>query len=137
MGMYLPFIFAGITLGMMIICWIPILKIGLKFAHSEVMNGWKGVVGSASLQAGAVFFIMFPIFLDSFLGEMQEGGPDIPTLLGLMSLGLLVDLNLINVLHRIGIKRAIIIFIVEIIPVIIIMTWMFSVTGDSGGGPSF
>ena len=51
---------------------------------------------------------MLPIFLSSFLGEMQRG-PDIGMILGLMCLGLFINLNIINVFHQVGIKRALVI----------------------------
>lgn len=126
---FIPFIYAGITLGLMLVSWIPLLKIGLIITHAEVKREFSWVVASASIQAGAVFFIMLPIFLTSFTGEMQHG-PDIGLILGLMCLGLFIDLNIINVFHQVGIARALFIFFLEIIPVIIIMSIMFSNTGS-------
>ncbi len=124
-----PLIYAGIVFSLMIGSWIPILKIGLVITKAEVKREFKWVIASACIQAGAVFFIMVPIFLTSFTGGMKEG-PDIGLIIGLMCLGLFIDLNIINVFHRIGMKRALFIFILEIIPVIIIMSFMFA---DIGG----
>lgn len=129
-GEYIPFIYAGITFGLMIISWIPILKIGLAITHAEVKKEMKWVAASAAIQAGAVFFIMLPIFLLEFSSESHEG-PDFGWIIGLMCLGLFINLNIINVFHRVGIKRALLIFALEIIPVIIIMSFMLADTGPS------
>ena len=84
MDMWMPFIYAGITLGMMVASWIPILKIGLIITKAKVKREWKWVIASALIQAGAVFFIMIPIFLWGFLGTMQEG-PDMGLIFGLLA----------------------------------------------------
>lgn len=134
-GPYTPFIISGMVFAIMIVSWIPILKIGLIITHAEAKRGWKWVIVSACIQAGVVFFIMFPYFLTSFTGEM-EGGPDIGLIIGLMCLGLFIDLHMINVLHRIGLKRALLVFVLEIIPVVIIMGFALGMGGNGGnGGP--
>jgi hypothetical protein len=127
-GEFIPFIYAGVTFGLMILSWIPLLKIGLMITKAEVKKKFSWVVLSACIQAGAVFFIMLPIFLSGFTGEMEHG-PDIGLIIGIMCIGLFIDLNIINVLHEVGILRALFIFILEIIPVIIIMSMMFADIG--------
>ena len=127
-GELIPFIYAGVTFGLMILSWIPLLKIGLIITKAEVKREFKWVILSALIQAGAVFFIMLPIFLSGFTGEMEHG-PDVGLILGIMCVGLFIDLNIINVLHQVGISRALFIFILEIIPVIIIMSMMFADIG--------
>ena len=125
MGPWMPFIIAGVTLSMMIISWIPILKFGLIITHAEEKKEWKWVLASSSIQAAAVFSVLFPYFLTSFTGGMHEG-PEVGLIIGLMILGLFIDLNIINVLHRVGIKRALLIFILEIIPVVILVSMAMS-----------
>ena len=127
-GELIPFVYAGITFGLMILSWIPLLKIGLMITKAEEKKKFTWVVLSACIQAGAVFFIMLPIFLSGFTGEMEHG-PDVVLILGIMCLGLFIDLNIINVLHQVGILRALFIFVLEIIPVIIIMSMMFADIG--------
>jgi len=129
-GELIPFIYAGITFGLMILSWIPLLKIGLIITKAEVKREFSWVVLSACIQAGAVFFIMLPIFLSGFTGTMEHG-PDVGLIIGIMCLGLFIDLNIINVLHQVGILRALFIFILEIIPVIIIMSIMFADIGTN------
>ncbi len=118
---FFPLIIAGIVFLVMATTWVPILKIGLVAAKAEIKREWKWVFASAFIQAGAVFFIMLPIFLNMLLETNMEGGPPVGLILGTMSVGLFIDLNILNMLHRIGIKKALIIFIFEIIPVVIIM----------------
>ncbi|MBN1799929.1 MAG: hypothetical protein JW891_00390 [Candidatus Lokiarchaeota archaeon] len=119
---FFPMIIAGIVFLVMATTWVPILKIGLVAAHAEVKREWKWVFASAFMQAGAVFFVMLPLFFNMLLETNMEGGPPVGLLLGLMSLGLFIDLNILNMFHRIGIKKALIIFLFEIIPVVIIMS---------------
>ena len=137
-----PVMIAGITFGMMATSWIPILKIGLIITKAEVKREWKWVLASSFIQAGLCFFIMAPMFINMAADFGSEGGPEgdemIGLILGLLALGLFIDLQVINVFHRVGMKRALIIFTMEIIPVIVIMGFVMNMTfGGPEGGPQF
>lgn len=138
---WFPLMIAGITFGMMAATWIPILKVGLIISKAEVKREWKWVFVSSFVQAGLCFFIMSPIFIDMFSYMGTESGPEGDSMAGLifgsLALGLFIDLQVINVFHQIGMKRALIIFTMEIIPVIIIMGIVMSMSfgGSNGGGP--
>ena len=134
---WFPLMIAGITFGMMATTWIPLLKIGLIITKAEVKREWKWVLASSFIQAGLSFFIMAPIFINMFAGTGEEHGPDMDEMMGLifglLALGMFINLQVVNVLHQIGMKRALIILIMEIIPVIVIMS---IVLGMQFGGPT-
>ncbi len=79
---------------------------------------------------------MSPLFINMFLYTGSSGG--IPgdqmfaLVIGLLLLGLFIDLQVINVFHRVGMKRALLIFTMEIIPVIIIMSFVLSLQFGTG-----
>jgi len=133
---WFPLMIAGITFGMMATSWIPILKVGLIITKAEVKREWKWVLTSSFIQAGLSFFIMAPIFINMFTYTGEDHGPDmdqmIGLIIGLLALGMFINLQVINVFHQVGMKRALIIFVMEIIPVIIIMS---IVMGMQFGGP--
>jgi len=136
---WFPLMIAGITFGMMATTWIPLLKIGLIITKAEVKREWKWVLASSFIQAGLSFFIMAPIFINMFAEMGSEYGPEgddmAGLIFGMLALGMFINLQVINVLHQIGMKRALIIFVLEIIPVIIIMSIVMSMQfGPPGGG---
>ena len=134
---WFPLMIAGITFGMMATTWIPILKIGLIITKAEVKREWKWVFASSLIQAGLSFFIMAPIFINMFAFSGEGPGPEgdemMGLIFGLLALGMFINLQIINVLHQIGMKRALVIFVMEIIPVIVIMSIVF---GMQFGGPT-
>jgi len=73
------------------------------------------------------------MFADSDTGGGTDGGEMVGLIFGLLALGLFIDLQVINVFHRVGMKRALLIFFLEIIPVIIIMGMVFGIMGIGGG----
>ncbi|MFX1236717.1 MAG: hypothetical protein ACFFAS_00820 [Promethearchaeota archaeon] len=136
---YFPMMIGGMVLLVMATTWIPILKIGLIITNAEKNREWKFVAASAFMQAGAVFFVMFPMFMMMLLNyDSEDGGggpPDFGLMFGLMGLGLFIDLNILNVFHRIGLKRAFVVFIIEFVPVIIIMSITLTMSMGGNGGP--
>jgi hypothetical protein len=133
-----PLFIAGLTFGMMALSWIPLLKIGLIISKAEVKSEWKWVLASSFIQAGLSFFIMSPIFINMFSDFGTGEGPGdteiFGLIFGLLALGMIINLQVINVIHHIGMKRALLIFVLEIIPVIIIMGVVFG-TQFGGYGP--
>ncbi len=139
---WFPLLIAGITFGMMASTWIPILKIGLIITKAEVKREWKWVLASSFIQAGLCFFIMAPIFINMFTYTGEDHGPEgdemAGLIFGMLALGMLINLQVINVFHQVGMKRALVIFGMEIIPVIVIMSIVMSMQfggppGDGGG----
>ena len=84
---------------------------------------------------------MAPIFINMFTYTGEDHGPDMDQMIGLifglLALGMFINLQVINVLHQVGMKRALVIFVMEIIPVIVIMSIVMGMQfgGSPGGGP--
>lgn len=137
---WFPLMIAGVTFGMMATTWIPLLKIGLIITKAEVKREWKWVLTSSLIQAGLCFFIMAPIFINMFTFTGEDYGPEgdemAGLIIGLLALGMFINLQVINAFHQIGMKRALIIFVMEIIPVIVIMSIVMGMQfgGPPGGG---
>ena len=93
----------------LIVADIFILKIGLSITKAQEKTNFKWVAGSFGIQFGIIFFISAPMILGGLTGQMSEGGPS-PLLIALTIIfSSFIDLNIINVLHKIGMKRALII----------------------------
>ena len=80
----------------------------------------KWVAGSFAIQFGIIFIISSPLFLLGFMGALN-GEPKLDVLIPIVILSLFIDLNVINVLHQVGIKRSFGILLFTFVPLIIIM----------------
>lgn len=105
-----------IILPIFIISGIIALKIGLTIAKAEVWRGMKFCALSFVIQLGVILFIASPLILFGFAGEM-EGAPPIALIMVFLVLALFIDIQVINVIHKLGLKRAILVFIIMMIPV--------------------
>jgi hypothetical protein len=115
----IPFIVA-ISL---IIVDIFILKIGLAITKTEEKSSFKWVAGSFGIQFGLVFFISSPMILEGLTGGFSNGGPN-PLIISLVIIfSLFIDINLINVIHKIGLKKSIIIGFLIMVPITVAM-WL-------------
>ncbi|MFX1419032.1 MAG: hypothetical protein ACFE9N_08955 [Promethearchaeota archaeon] len=108
----MPFIIAII----LIVADIFILKIGLAITKAENKTNFKWVAGSFGIQFGLIFFISLPMLLSGFMGAYQSEGPS-PAIIALTIIfSAFIDLHIINVLHKIGMKRSLIIVILILGP---------------------
>ncbi|MFX1390659.1 MAG: hypothetical protein ACFE9Z_11390 [Promethearchaeota archaeon] len=122
----IPFIIA-ISL---IIGDIFILKIGLAITKAEEKSSFKWVAGSFGIQFGLIFFISAPMILEGLIGGFSNGGPN-PAIISLVIIfSLFVDINVINVIHKIGLKKSIIIGLLIMVPVTIAMWLIGQNLGD-------
>ncbi|MFX0072877.1 MAG: hypothetical protein ACFFAO_17510 [Candidatus Hermodarchaeota archaeon] len=88
---------------------IFLLKLFLIMTKAESNRNLKWVAISFGIQYGLVFFICLPLFLIGLTGGFDERGPDPGMLIPIIVLSIFIDLNLINVIHKIGIKRSILV----------------------------
>ena len=112
---------------------ILLLKIGLAITKAQEKTNMKWVAGSFGIQFGIIFFVASPLFLLGMMGRLggegEEGGEGgIIILVVLFSL--FIDLNVINVIHKIGIKRSVVVVIFVVGPIITAMVFL----GQSLGG---
>ncbi|MFX1385629.1 MAG: hypothetical protein ACFE9M_00300 [Promethearchaeota archaeon] len=112
---------------------IFILKIGLAITKAEEKTNFKWVAASFGIQFGLIFFISTPMILGGWTGQYSEGGPH-PALIALTVIfSAFIDLNVINIIHKIGMKRALIITILIMGPVTYAMYLLGSNLGSIVG----
>ena len=99
---------------------ILLLKLGLMMTKSKKRTRMKWVTGSFAIQFGVVFIISSPLFLLGIIGAYQ-GEPQglVPVIL----FSIFIDLNVINVLHKIGLKRSFVVVVLTFVPIMLIMVF--------------
>ena len=107
---------------------IFLLKIGLTITKAQVKKNMKWVAGSFGIQLGIIFFIGSPLLLFGMIGKFQ-GDPGV--ILPVVIFSVFIDLNIINVLHKIGLKRSLVVVIFVVGPIITAMVLL----GNTLGGP--
>ncbi len=107
------------TFGIMFGLALLLLKLGLVVTKAEVRTGFKWVLISFGSQVGIFFFVGGPLMLLGFSGEM-EGGPPVVLILIFIVLALFMGINVLNVMHQLGMKRALIVFLMILIPFIVV-----------------
>ena len=113
MGLYITIIFAFII-------GLIMLKIGLIITKAEARTGFKWLIGSFGIQVGMFFFVASPLILMGVSGAFGEHGPEIVLIIIFLILALFMDVHLLNVLHRVGLKRALLIFGFMAIPFLMV-----------------
>ncbi len=100
---------------------IFLLKLGLLITKAEYRTRIKWVALSFLIQFGAIFFISSPMLILGITGAFYEGPPVSAIILAIVG-SIFLDFNIINVIHRVGLKRSFIIAIIILIPIIIAMS---------------
>ena len=113
-GELIPFIIMGI----LAVADIFLLKLALVVTKAQKRNKMKWVAGSFAIQFGTIFIISSPLFFLGFMGNFR-GEPDV--IIPIIILSSFIDLNVINVLHQVGLKRSLGILLLTFVPLIMIM----------------
>ncbi|KKK42612.1 hypothetical protein LCGC14_1319340 [marine sediment metagenome] len=125
---YAPFIMMAI----LILADILILKLGLVVTKANVKTEMKWVAGSFFIQFGLIFFIFTPMVLEGSLGAFGRGFP-IELMVVTIIFATFIDLQVINILHQLGIKKSLIIVLLIIGP----MSFALFLLADNIGGLLF
>ena len=113
-GELIPFIIMGVlAAGDMLL-----LKLALVVTKAQKRTRMKWVAGSFAIQFGIIFIISSPLFLLGFMGAFQ-GQPE--AIIPIIILSVFIDINVINVLHQVGLKRSFGILLFIIGPIMFIM----------------
>ena len=120
-----PPIFIAIPL---ILVGLLLFKIGLVAAKAQEKTNFKWVAGSYFLQFGVIFFVSSPLFLLGMVGEF-DGNPGIIAPIVLLSI--FIALNIVNLIHEIGLKRSFAVVFLSAGPIIGAMV----IIGMNLGGP--
>jgi len=111
-GLDLPSIIISIAL---VIGGIILLKIGLSITKAQEKKDWKWVAGSFAIQFAVAFFIGSPLMILGISGDVEV---DVGAILPVVLVAAFIDFNFINVLHKVGMKRSLIIMILIIGPIV-------------------
>jgi len=127
----LPYIYAIVI----ILGGILIFKIGLAATKAESKTSFKWVLGSFFIQYGVTLFISAPMLLDMILvltagAGHNYSGPDPGILAMIVAFSLFVTVNFINMIHKPGIKRSIIIALLIIGPIVASAYIIFNTLGN-------
>jgi len=123
--MALPFsvfiflVFLPILIGIELI----VLKIALVIVKAKERSGMKWVVISILAQIGMFLFVAIPLFLIGLTGGFKPESTFL--IIIIIIVACFLDFNLINVIHRLGMKRAFAVFIFFLVPLIIIGFLLF------------
>jgi len=110
----LPFIIMGVFAAGDIL----LLKLALVVTKAQKKTQMKWVAGSFAIQFGIIFIISSPLFLQAFMGSFKG---ELDVIIPIVILSLFIDLNVINVLHQVGLKRSFGILLITFVPIIIVM----------------
>ena len=112
---------------------IIILKIGLAITKAQEKTNFKWVASSFGIQFALIFFISTPMILDSWTGLYPTGGPPIALIVVIIIVCASIDLHIINILHKVGMVRALIITLLILGPVTYAMYLLGSNLGSLVG----
>ncbi len=112
---------------------ILLLKIGLAITKAKMRTKMKWVAVSFLIQFGVIFIISSPMFILGFAGEFKG---DLGLVIPIIILCTFIDLNVINVIHQVGLKRSLIVVSIIIIPIVFIMVNLGPVLSGFSGPPS-
>ena len=108
-----------VLLPIFLIVELIVLFIGLKLVKAEERNSFKFVVVSFIIQILTLFFINSPFIFMGLTGAFNNGGPDPLIIILFIMLSIFIDINIINAIHKIGLKRALFVFLLMLIPIFI------------------
>jgi len=103
---------------------ILLLKLGLVIVKAEKKTGMKQVLIYYIIYLGTIMFIMLQLMF------IEMKGFDIVAILGLSILAVFIVTNMINIFHDTGIKKAIFITVLLIIPITIAMSIIGPLMGE-------
>ena len=102
---------------------ILLLKLGLVITKAQEKTRIKWVAGSFLIQFAIIFIISSPLFLLGSMGAFNGDGPGAIIII-IIILSAFIDLNIVNILHQIGLKRSFIIVVLVLVPMVFIMIYL-------------
>jgi hypothetical protein len=105
-------------MGILIIADLVLLKIALAVTKTEHWKKMKWATASYFIQFGVVFAVGSPLFLLGMIGAFK-GDP--VAIIPIVFIAAFADVNIVNIIHRIGLRRSLIVVIFIIVPMVFIM----------------
>lgn len=108
----------SIVAGVSFLFMILFFKLGLATVKSKTKKGFKWLAISIIMQLFIVALLASPFILIGFAGGFDYKGPSPGLIIFAIILAIFLDLNIINVLHKTGLKRAILCFFLMLVPLV-------------------
>lgn len=105
------------TIAVLFVVGLILLKIGLRISKAETRTSFKWLLGSYGIQVGMFFFVGSPLILFGIVAEQET---DVALIIIFVILAVFMDIHLLNFLHQLGIKRALLVFALISIPFILV-----------------
>lgn len=105
---------------------IFLLKLGLSLVKAEKKTSMKHVMIYYLIYLGTIMFVMMQMVF------IQMSGPDFFIIIPLAVIATFIVTNMINIFHDTGIKKAIVLTIILIVPITIAMTRLGPMLGQLG-----
>ena len=93
------------------------IKIGLIIVKARERKSLAWAVASVFIQIGVIFLVFIPLIMMGIAEGIRSS--DIPAIILMAVIAVFVDFNLINMLHKLGFKRSLIVLILFSIPLAI------------------
>ncbi len=103
--------------GVLLLVGVLIFAIALAITKAEVKTNAKWVFGSFFLQVSVIFFISVPLMLSGITGDLDNEGIDRGLIAAVIIFSAFIDVNVINVIHKLGIKKSTVVVLLIIIPI--------------------
>ena len=103
-----------------LIVGLILLKIGLVVTKAETRTRFKWLLASFGIQVGMFFFVGSPMILLGISGAFGEQGPEVILIIIFLVLALFIEVHILNIIHRLGIKRALLVFGLMAIPFLLV-----------------
>jgi len=107
-----------IVAGVSFLFMILFFKLGLASVKSKTKKGFKWLAISVMMQLFIVALLASPFILTQFAGGFEYKGPSPGLIIFAIILAIFLDLNIINVLHKTGLKRALLCFFLMLVPLV-------------------
>ncbi|MHA1191602.1 MAG: hypothetical protein ACTSP9_04815 [Promethearchaeota archaeon] len=108
----------SIVAGATFLFMILFLKLGLATVKSRTRKEFKLLAISILIQLSMIALLASPFILMGFAGEFEDNGTSPVLIIFAIVLAIFLDLNIINILHKTGMKSAILCFFLMIIPLV-------------------
>lgn len=115
-----------IIAGAFFIAIFIMLKLGLIIVKAEIRTNMKWVGYSFLIQVGTTFVISSPLLLLGFAGAFK-GDP--VAIIPVTVIAFIIDLQAVNVIHQVGLKRSLAVVSLIIVPLIFSMYFLGNFIG--------
>ncbi|MFX1344492.1 MAG: hypothetical protein ACFFAI_05260 [Promethearchaeota archaeon] len=93
--------------------------IGIYAARAKEKKSFKWISVSFLIQFGIIFFVCSPLILFSMTGQFK-GDPGL--IIPVVILSIFIVINMVNVIHKIGLSRSFVVVLLFVLPMVAAIT---------------